>query len=110
MVHAVPGALGAIFADWEGEAVGQFAHDSSDLDIQIFGAQWGVVWNQMQQALSRARLGAADELLVDGEHGAVMVRRVTPEYYVVLSLRRGTHLATAMRELDKIVVTLRAEM
>ena len=110
LVERVPGAVGAIFADWEGESVGQWARDMADLDIQIFGAQWGVVWNQMQAALRRARLGRAEELFVDAEKCVVLVRHVAEQYYVVLSLGRGTHLATAIRELDRGVVTLRAEM
>ena len=110
LVERVPGAAGAIFADWDGEAVGQYAVALPTIEIQIVGAQWGVVWNEMQHALGRARIGRASELVVDGQRGSVIVRQVTPEYYVVLSLKSGVHLATALREVGRVVETLLAEM
>jgi predicted regulator of Ras-like GTPase activity (Roadblock/LC7/MglB family) len=110
LVERVPGAVGAIFADWEGEAIGEFAFDMQQLDIRIFGAQWGVVWNQLRQSLGRSRLGTPVQLLVDGANGAVLVHQVADDYNLVLSLRRGSHLATALREVARGVETLRAEM
>jgi predicted regulator of Ras-like GTPase activity (Roadblock/LC7/MglB family) len=110
IVERVPGATGAIFADWEGEPVGEFARDLPALEIQIFGAQWGVVWTELQRSLERARLGSAHELIIDGERGCVIVRQVTPEYYVVLALRRDGHLAKAIDELQRGAAALRAEM
>jgi predicted regulator of Ras-like GTPase activity (Roadblock/LC7/MglB family) len=110
MVERVPGATGAIFADWEGEPVGEFAPEMPALEIQIFGAQWGVVWAELQRALARAQLGRARELIIDGEHGSVLVRQVTDEYYVVLAVGRDGHLAKALDELSRGVEALRAEM
>src|SRR5207247_2080722 len=57
MVERVPGALGASFVDWEGEAVETFSTNVPRLDIQIIGAQWGVVWTQLQKSFQRAHLG-----------------------------------------------------
>lgn len=110
MVESVPGATGAIFADWEGESVGEFARDLPQLEIQIVGAQWGVVWAELQRSFERARLGRAHELIIDGEKGSVLVRQVTAEYYVVLAVGKDAHLAKAIAELSRGVEALRAEM
>ena len=110
MVERVPGAVGAIFADWEGESVGQFAFDMPDIEIQIIGAHWVVVWSAISAALGRCGMGNPTDLHIEAEHSQVLVRRVVEGYYVVLTLRRGTHLATALRELDRGVETLRAEL
>ena len=109
MVDRVPGAVGAIFADWDGEAVDQFAHISL-LEIQLVGAHWGVVLTLATGSLRRAHLGAIDELWIEGDHALVLVRRVTDKYYVVLTTRRSTHLATARRELLRTTEHLRGEM
>jgi predicted regulator of Ras-like GTPase activity (Roadblock/LC7/MglB family) len=109
MVERVPGAVGAIFADWEGEAVDQYAHIPA-LEIQLVGAHWGVVLSQADRRLRQAGLGGVDELLVEGEHGTVLVRRVTEHYYVVLTGKREVHLATARRELERSAQTLLGEM
>ncbi len=39
LVLGVPGLVGAVFADWDGEPVDQFSHAATD-EIQIMGAQW----------------------------------------------------------------------
>ena len=76
MVLRVPGAVGAIFADWEGEAVDQFAH-IPPLDIQLVGAHWGVVFNAATQFLQKIGGGGIEELWVEGDSALVFVRRVT---------------------------------
>src|SRR5678815_5516366 len=100
IVERVPGALGAIFADWEGEMVDQFAHVPA-FDIQLVGAHWGVVLNQVTRSTSSCGFGAVEAMTVEGERNTVFVRRVTDRYYVVLTTQHEVHLATALRELER---------
>ena len=62
MVRRVPGAVGAVFADWEGEPVDQFAH-IPPLDIQLVGRALGrglVAGDAAaRRARARRRRGAA---------------------------------------------------
>jgi predicted regulator of Ras-like GTPase activity (Roadblock/LC7/MglB family) len=109
MVERVPGAVGAIFADWEGEAVDQFAH-IPPIEIQLVGAHWGVVWSQATERMTRHGLGAVDEMLIEGDRAIVLVRAVTRQYFVVLAVRRDTHLATARRELERGAQSILGEM
>ena len=109
LVERVPGAIGAVFSDWEGEPVDQFAHVPA-LEIQLVGAHWGVVWSQASSRLGRHGLGAVEELLIEGERAIVLVRSVTDRYFVVLATKRDAHLGTARRELIRIADTLRGEM
>jgi predicted regulator of Ras-like GTPase activity (Roadblock/LC7/MglB family) len=107
MVRRVPGAVGAVFADWEGEPVDQFAH-IAPLEIQLVGAHWGVVWSQATRRLQA--LGAIEELLIEGDRAIVLVRAVTDSYFVVLATKRDAHLATARREVERAAGILRGEM
>ncbi len=109
MVERVPGAVGAVFTDWEGEPVDQFAH-IPPLDIQLVGAHWGIVFLQASKRLGTHGLGAVEELLIDGERARVLVRRVSDGYFVVLATRHDAHLATALRELSRGADSLRGEM
>jgi predicted regulator of Ras-like GTPase activity (Roadblock/LC7/MglB family) len=110
MVDHVPGALGAVFADSEGEPVDQFAY-VPPLDIQILGAQWGLVLSQSAKAIARMRGGAIEELWIEAQEAWVLVRCVTDGYFVVLALRHDdTHLATALRELAETAERLKGEM
>ena len=110
LVERVPGAIGAVFADWEGESVGEFAADLPQLEIQIVGAQWGLVWMELLRSFGRARLGHPLELIVDAERGRAVVRKVTDQYYVVLTLGKQAHLGLALVELERGASELAAEM
>ncbi len=110
LVERVPGALGAIFTDWEGEPVGSFGTALADSDLEIIGAQWTLVWTQLQRSLERVRLGAPHELVIDSARARVIIRQVSAEYCLVLAAQRGTHLAIAQRELERTAVSLRAQM
>jgi predicted regulator of Ras-like GTPase activity (Roadblock/LC7/MglB family) len=109
IVERVPGAIGAVFADWDGEPVDQFAH-IPPLDIQLVGAHWGVVWSQATARLAGHGLGSVEELVIEGERAVVLVRAVTTQYFVVLAIKRDAHLATARRELARGAQTLLGEM
>jgi predicted regulator of Ras-like GTPase activity (Roadblock/LC7/MglB family) len=109
IVERVPGALGAIFADWDGEMVDQFAH-IAPIDIQLAGAHWGVVLNQTSRSTANCGFGPVREILVEGERGLVLIRSVTDRYYVVLTAKSEVHLATARRELERGAATLLGEM
>jgi predicted regulator of Ras-like GTPase activity (Roadblock/LC7/MglB family) len=109
MVEGVPGAVGAVFADWEGEPVDQFAH-VPPLEIQLVGAHWGVVFNGATECLRRLGAGSVEELWVEGEHALVLVRRVTEQYFVVLATLPSVHLGTARRELARSAEILKGEM
>jgi predicted regulator of Ras-like GTPase activity (Roadblock/LC7/MglB family) len=109
MVERVPGAVGAIFADWEGEAVDQFAHVST-LEIKLAGAHWGVVLTQATFALRQAGLGEVEEMWIEGDQALILVRRVTDRYYVVLTGRHGVNLGQARHELERSARTILGEM
>jgi predicted regulator of Ras-like GTPase activity (Roadblock/LC7/MglB family) len=109
MVKRVPGAVGAVFTDWDGEPVDQFAHIPA-IDIQLVGAHWGIVFNGAGEWLHKLGAGGVEELWVSGEHAHVFVRRVTAQYYVVLATQPSAHLGTTLRELERSAAELLREM
>lgn len=110
IVERVPGATGAVFADWDGESVSEFAAALPQLEIQIMGAQWGVAWMEIRRAFQRGHMGNPTEMIVAAERGSAVVRRVTDEYYVVLALGRHAQLGHALVELARGAAELAAEM
>src|SRR5713226_8667667 len=84
MVERVPGALGAVFADGDGEAVDEFALIAA-LEIKLVGAHFGVVLELFRAGLFRRGLGAVEEMLVETENLTILVHQVTDGYYVLLA-------------------------
>ena len=109
LVARTPGATAAIFADWEGEPVDQYG-EGPKIDIQLIGAHCGLLLQQVAASCTRAALGEISELVVEAESSMLFVRRVTPEYYVVLETRSETHLGRVLVELGRTSELLRREM
>jgi predicted regulator of Ras-like GTPase activity (Roadblock/LC7/MglB family) len=109
LVGTVPGALGAVFLDWEGEAVDQFSHIPL-MDILLVGAHWGVVLRIVQDFLGKHQLGEPRVLILNGEKHDIIIRTITDEYCVVLAMRSGTHLARALSAVDRVTDKIWEEM
>ena len=96
-VARVPGALGAIFADWDGEAV-DLAGKADRQDLKLMGAHYGVILNNVQSLLRLFHFGEAVEIVLQHEKVDLCVRAVGDGYYVVMAVSSGGHLASALRE------------
>jgi predicted regulator of Ras-like GTPase activity (Roadblock/LC7/MglB family) len=109
VVKAVPGARGAIFVDWEGEAVDTFSTIGTTA-IKLVGAHWGIVYYQARSALEKQDVGAVEELILTFADQQVIIRRVTDEYMVIMTLQDGGNLGRALGKLDWAITKLREEM
>ena len=109
VVAAIPGARGAIFVDWEGEAVDAFSR-LSYTGIRLVGAHWGVVYNQLKLAMQRLRLGAPVELVLRFAREQVIIRRVTDDYLALVTLESGADFGRALAVMRWAEALLREEM
>jgi hypothetical protein len=111
-VERVPGAIGAIFAAWDGEAVDTFLHGASGAreDLLEIGAHYGIILNHVQSVLHLTHFGEAEEIILQHKKVDLIVRAVDKSYYVVLAVGAGAHLATALREVLAAASALRQEM
>ncbi len=109
-VDAVPGAIGAVFADWDGEAVDLYAPTGGRFDMLVLAAHYGIVLNQIQAALHLFHFGEAREIVIEHERLSVLTRVVAEGYHVTLVVPSDVHLTTALRETEAAAAALRKEM
>ncbi len=109
LVERVPGALGAILADWEGESVDQVAR-MDDYELKVIGAHKGVILANLRDAVRRLEGSELTELVVTTEKSQTLVMPITHEYFLVLTLGRGDALGRAMFEAKRSLARLKAEI
>jgi len=109
VVRALPGARGAIFIDWEGEEVGSFVQ-SSDMEIRLVGAHWGIVFNLISKALGRTGLGAPEEILLRFDDQQVIIEQVDEGYIAVITMGTEANLGRGMGLARQASAQLRREM
>ncbi len=108
LLEDIPGALGAIIIDWEGEAVDQVAR-IGDEDIKLLGAHKGIILNLLRDVLTRVDGGEFEELVIRTDRGKTLLAPLSDDYYLVLNLGVESIAARAAFKLRRCIEELRPE-
>jgi len=109
LVERVPGAQGAIIADWEGEAVDHVGI-MDDYDLKVIGAHKGVVLHNMRDVVDRLGDDDLKEIVITTNKSQTLIMPVTKDYYLVLTLDRSDMLGRALMEARRCVQALYKEI
>lgn len=109
LVAAVPGASGAILADWEGEAVEQSClYD--DYELKFIGAHQGIILNRMKEAHSELAVGGLREAVISTEGDRFIIGPIGPDYVLVMTLGRKAIVGQAVHHFRASVTLLAKEI
>ncbi|MGD9019422.1 MAG: roadblock/LC7 domain-containing protein [Desulfuromonadales bacterium] len=109
LVENVPGAQGAIIADWEGESVEQVGI-MDDYDLKVIGAHKGVILHNMREVVDRLGDGDLREIVITTRQLQTLILPVTAEYYLVLAIDRSDMLGRALLEARRCIQALHKEI
>jgi len=109
LVTSVPGARGAIVADWEGEAVDQVGLMDS-YDLQVMGAHKGVVLQNLSRVVSRLGNDRLTEVVIITTLGQTVILPITTDYYLLLTCDRHSVLGQALHEARRCLPALQREI
>ena len=109
LVERVPGAQGAIIADWEGESVDQVGI-MDDYDLKVIGAHKGVILHSMREVVDRLGNDDLREIVVTTRQTQTLILPVTKEYYLVLILDRSDMLGRALLEARRCILAVHKEI
>jgi predicted regulator of Ras-like GTPase activity (Roadblock/LC7/MglB family) len=103
LVTSTPGAIGALFLDWEGETVeliGERPFDADEHDLKIVGAYQGIFLTQLRELCARVEAGQPHRFKIDFEAKRVLSCDLKDGYYVVLVVDTSANEAVAWRALE----------
>lgn len=109
MLTQLPGAEGAIIADWEGEAVDQVAY-VDDFEMKILGAHKGIILTRLRDALQRIDGGEIEEVSIHFVRSTVLISPLNEDYFLVLALKSSVLAARAASVMRSCVAQLRREI
>lgn len=109
LIERVPGAQGAIIADWEGEAVDHVGI-MDEYDLKIIGAHKGVILQNMREVVDRLGNDELKEIIITTNQAQTLVLPVTKDYYLVLTLDRSDVLGRALMEARRCIQALYQEI
>ena len=108
LLEDIPGAVGAIIIDWEGEAVDQVTR-VDEYDIKVLGAHSGIILGMLRETLVRVESGQLDEVLIRTEQNKILMVPLTEEYLLLLQLGKAAITARAAYKMRLCVADLRAD-
>ena len=108
LLEDIPGALGAIIVDWEGEAVDQVSM-IGEYDIKVLGAHNGIILSQLREALLRTDSGALNEVVIRTGRNKTLIFPLTEEYLLILQLGPKSIAALATYKMNQCAAALRRE-
>jgi predicted regulator of Ras-like GTPase activity (Roadblock/LC7/MglB family) len=103
LVSSMPGAIGALFLDWEGETVamlGARPFDADDHDLKIMGAYQGIFLTQLRQICERIEAGRPHRFKVEFASTKVLCCDLEDGYYLVLVMDAGTNEGLAWQRIN----------
>jgi predicted regulator of Ras-like GTPase activity (Roadblock/LC7/MglB family) len=113
LVSSIPGAIGALFLDWEGETVemlGARPFEAEDHDLKIMGAYQGIFLTQLRQICDRISAGTPHRFKVEFAKTKVLCCDLADGYYLVLVVDGGTNEGLAWQRMDGSRERLLAEL
>ena len=113
LVSSIPGAIGALFLDWEGETVemlGARPFEAEDHDLKIMGAYQGIFLTQLRQICDRISAGTPHRFKVEFAKTKVLSCDLADGYYLVLVVDGGTNEGLAWQRMDGSRERLLAEL
>ena len=110
LVESVPGADGAVFADWEGEVVDLFTAQEDSDHVRFIAAHHGILLEAVKRASESARLGETQYVIISSEKADYITAPVHDGYYIVLAVQAGLPLARARMAMEDAIRALKQEM
>jgi predicted regulator of Ras-like GTPase activity (Roadblock/LC7/MglB family) len=109
LVEAVPGANGAILADWEGESVEQ--HSQGDpFELKVTAAHWGILLARLKGLQEKYPTGRVQQSLISTDEQYVIVGAIGDDYTLVMTMNRNALPLMALRSFRETVGLLNKEI
>jgi predicted regulator of Ras-like GTPase activity (Roadblock/LC7/MglB family) len=94
IVENAPGSKGAILMGFDGIAVEQFVRPEFEnkIDIESMAMEFSFRFLELRDAASSLEMGAITDITLKAEHGTVVVRVLSKEYFVAIVLGEPTNM------------------
>lgn len=110
IVDETGGGVGAVLMGYDGIAIDQFFLPEEGLDLQMVAIEYSNVLKEIRKTAELLKLGEMEEVSIKTERFIIVIRMITAEYFVALTLKRdgnfgkGRYLLT--REQAQLVEAL----
>jgi len=109
LVESVPGASGAILADWEGEAVEQHTQGDS-YEMKVTAAHWGILLARLKGVHEQYGTGPVLQSVISTDDQHVIIGAIGDDYSLVMTLTRHALPLLALQKFRETAELLHKEI
>lgn len=106
----VPGAVGSIFVDPEGEAVDWVTRHGDPYDLKVEGAYHSIFKRRIEEISAAFGGGTVEGYVLEGSDLVALTHLLPDGYYLVLVMRRAGQLGRARYHLRRAAVLFAREL
>lgn len=110
VVDSADGGLASLVMDLDGITLDSYSKPGAPFDIMTIGIELSVVIKAVKQAAGMLEAGGTREVAILADELTTLVRMVTDEYFVALSLAPGSNLGKARYVLRTRVPQMASEL
>lgn len=109
LVEGVNGGIAATLMGMDGLSVQQYA-GRAEYDVDTVGVEYGKVIDEIKNASTLLNLGSVEEVIVSTAGIDVLLRMITPEYYIAFVVAKTANTGKARYLLRKAAVKAKEEL
>lgn len=110
IVTETGGGIDAVLMGYDGIAIDQFCVPGEKADLQLVAIEYANVLKEMRKTTEILDIGDMEEVAIKTERYQVVVRIITPEYFVAMTLRRDGNFGKARYLLSREAGNLRVAL
>jgi predicted regulator of Ras-like GTPase activity (Roadblock/LC7/MglB family) len=110
LVDNVEGGLAGLLMGFDGIPVESYTRDEKSLDIQNVGMEFSYILTQVRRAAESLDVGNVQEIAIRTETLNIIIRVLTPEYFLALALGPGGNFGKGRYLLRVVAPKLQSEL
>jgi predicted regulator of Ras-like GTPase activity (Roadblock/LC7/MglB family) len=101
LVEGLEGGYATTVMSVDGVAVQNYSRANAGCDIETLGIEYGSVLAEIKKAAEILKLGSLEEVSITLETLKVVMRIITPEYFIAFAVSKGANIGKARHLLRK---------
>ena len=110
IVEESGGGVGAVLMGYDGIAIDQYFAAGEQIDLQMIAVEYANVLKEIRKTAQILNVGDMEEVAIKTDRFHIVVRIITPDYFVAMTLRRDGNFGKARylltRETGNLIAAL----
>ncbi|HBT83211.1 MAG: GTPase [Desulfuromonadales bacterium GWD2_61_12] len=95
VVEETSGGVGAVIMGYDGIAIAQYFKPCDDIDLHLIAVEYANILKEIRKAVEILNTGVMEEVAIKTERFYVVIRTLTSEYFIALTLERDGNFGKA---------------